>query len=145
MSDDVVLGLVKEIEKRKKEIEKVENPTWKTNCAFSFTEGRKQDEINIKTVTDVKLLINMMGFLYNNETDYNTVVKKHNLENVPKFTWQGQSVKNWLEDLELRIQKVQISDKKKILEKLEAKASALISPELKAKLEIEAIKAELGL
>ena len=57
--------------------------------------------------------------------------------------WNGFSVNDWIDDIKTRINKVQIASKKVKLEHLESRLNAIISPELRAEMELEAISAEL--
>ena len=65
------------------------------------------------------------------------------VEGTPEFTWSSFTVQQWLDDIKARINKVQIATKKKALEHLETRLNAVISPELRAEMELEAISAEL--
>ncbi len=48
-----------------------------------------------------------------------------------------------MEDIKTRINKIQIVSKRKKLEELEARLNSIISPSLKAEMEVDAIAAEL--
>jgi len=65
------------------------------------------------------------------------------VESPEKFTWGGYPVADWIDDIKLRIAKIRIETKKKRLELLESRLAAVISPELKAQMELEAIEQEL--
>ena len=62
----------------------------------------------------------------------------------PPFEWTGFPVKDWLEDIKTRIDKLQIQSKKAKLETLEKRLNKIVSPELRAQMELDAIAAELG-
>ncbi len=145
-TDQKTLDLIKEVQNRKAEISKLERPNWKTNCSFSFVEG-SSTTVNIHVESNVKNLIGYAAHLIEKERSYNSAATTLGLdgaESVPPFTWSGFSVNDWLDDIKTRINKIQISFKKKKLEILESRLNAVISPELKAELELQAIANELS-
>lgn len=64
--------------------------------------------------------------------------------NWPGFVYLGSPVEDWLADIKARIAKVKIGEKRKKLEDLEKRLNAIVSPELRAQLELEAIEKALG-
>jgi hypothetical protein len=88
-------------------------------------------------------LINIAAFLQSRSDSYERAAKDLGVESPPPFQWCGFSLADWLEDLKSRIGKIQIGAKKKKLETLEARLNAIVSPELRRKLELESIMAEL--
>ena len=140
-TDALTLELIKQVAKQKEEISKAERPTWVTNCSFSHTE-RPSDSINIHVESNIKNLVCIAAFLTEKQNSYRAAAELLGVE-APPFTWGGHSVIEWCEDLKLRINKIQIASKKKKLEALESRLNAIISPELRAKMELEAIANEL--
>lgn len=143
-TDQKTLDLIKEVKNRKAEISRLEKPNWITNCSFSYIEGDLNRAANIHVEASVKNLIGYAAHLTEKERAYNQAVTALGIDDAPKFTWDGFSVADWLEDIKTRINKIQIASKKKKLEVLESRLNAIISPELKAELELEAIAEELG-
>ena len=141
-TDTKTLELIKEVNRRKDEIAKAEKPNWITNCSFSYTEGSSQ-AVNIHVEKDVRKLVKIVAFLRSQEAAYKAAVKELGVE-APGFKWDGFSVSDWVEDILTRINKVQIASKRQKLEVLESRLNSIISPELKAQLELEAIEAELS-
>jgi len=141
-TDEQTISLLKEINKRKEEIAKVEKPSWKTNCSFSYKENG-QNSVNLQVEPNIRILVNIAAFLREKYRAYLDTINDLSLVDIPDFTWQGYSVSDWLSDIKSRINKIQISSKKKQLEVLESRATAIISTEMRAKLELEAIVNEL--
>ena len=56
-----------------------------------------------------------------------------------KFTWLGFSVDEWKNDFQTRVNQISIQEKRKELAEIESRLNAIISPELKAQMELEAI------
>lgn len=140
-TDQKTLDLIKEVARQKEEISKAEKPNWLTNCTF---QGDDKSQItNIHVESNLKNLINIVAFLQQKETAYNVAAKTLSVE-APAFEWGGFKVSDWVEDVKTRLNKVQIATKRKKLEALETRLNSIISPELRAELELEAISAELS-
>jgi hypothetical protein len=140
--DDQTVALLDKIRRDKAAIEKAEKPDWKTNASFTYVEGSSQIT-NIKTVSNVRELIQMGAFLIERERSFQAAAIRLKVADPPTFTWGGFSLEDWLSDFKARIAKIQIQVKKDKLEKLESRANAIISPELRRQLELEAIQKEL--
>ena len=140
-TDEKTLGLIKEIQRRKAEIATLEKPNWRTNCSFSY--GSQLIAINIH-VSDTRTLILIAAFLSDKKKGYDAVAPTLGIESIPEFTWGGFSVDDWLSDIKTRIAKIQIVSKRQKLEQLETRLNAIVSPELRAAMELEAIESELA-
>ena len=143
-TDQQVLDFIKEVTRQKEEISKAEKPNWSTNCSFSYIEGKTNDAINLHVESNVKNLICIAAFLKNMEKSYKETAVLLGVEAPPEFTWSGFSAADWLEDIKMRLNKIQIVSKRKKLEALEERLNKIVSPELRTKLELEAIAALLN-
>lgn len=143
-SDARTLELMQAVANQEAEISKVERPNYITNCSFSYTE-KMNDSINIHVESSVQKLICIVAFLRDKEKAYDEAANVLAVANVPEFTWGGYAVSDWTEDIKTRIGKIQIASKKKKLEVLKARLKAIVSPELNAQMELEAIENELDL
>jgi hypothetical protein len=144
-TDQNTQNLLKEVNKRKQEIAKLEKPSWKTNCSFSYIDGNLQNTINVHVESNVKNLVSIVGHLLEKQEFYKKAAQTMELDSVPDFTWGGFTVQDWTSDIKTRISKIQIAAKRKKLESLEEKLNKLMSPELRAELELEEIAKELEL
>jgi hypothetical protein len=140
-TDSLTLELIQEVKRQKAEIAQAEKPNWITNCSFSYTEN-SANTIVIHVEANIKNLVGIVAFLIGKLRDYNEAAAMLGIE-VPAFTWGGFSVEDWSKDIKMRIDKIQIADKKKKLETTEARLNAIISPQLRAEMELEAIAEEL--
>lgn len=143
-TDQKTLELIALVAKQKAEISKAERPNWKTNCSFSYVEGRAVDTISLHVDTDVRKLISIAAFLQDREAGYQRAALSLGVDSPPPFMWGNSPPADWLEDIRMRIGKIQIAAKKKKLELLESRLNAIISPELRAELELQAIASELS-
>lgn len=134
--DKKVLDLIEIIKSKKKEIKKLENYKWKTNCVV-FNN-------NLKTIDSVKTLIGIYADILAKYNSYNEASALLNVSKAPEFTFENFCISDWCDDISMRIQKIEIQTKFKKLEELEARLDKIISPELKAELELNKILEDLN-
>ena len=134
-TDKQVQDLFAIVQAKKAEIEKAEKPTWETNCSFRY-DPNSSASINLHTVSDVNTLVSILGFLLSKDTETKTTRTLLNLPN-EEFKWQGFTIDQWQADLQTRINKIQITTKRKELDEMEARLNKLVSPELRRQLELE--------
>ena len=138
MNDEKVQKLMKLVEARKSEIKNIETYSWKTNCMFV----RGSEKFNIQ-VLDQTGIVELYSFLLQQRDYFNTACEELKLKLV--FRWQNYSFEDWKNDLTNRLSKLQLNEKRKELETLQARLEKLISPELRASMELEEIEKSLGL
>lgn len=132
------------VEQKKKEIARAEKPNWETNLAFNYSRdsGNTSQRVNIQIVSDVSELVYILSFLDREKAAWDKAAAE--LAVKTKFSWHGYTYDQWKADLVARADKIRISEKRKELANLESRLNAILSPELKAQLELEAISKELG-
>lgn len=140
-NDQLVQELTKIVNEKKLAIAKAEKPNWKTNCSFRYSKDTSAS-INLQVCGQVEELVYILGFLIEKRNAFDSAQKivGTNLE----FKWFGFTLDEWSEDIKTRIDKIEITMKKKELELLEERLSKLISPELRAKMELEEIQKMLS-
>lgn len=138
--DEIVNKLFAKLQEKKKVLEGLENPSYKTNLSFGYTP-ETSTRVNIHTVTDVNVLVGMAAFLL--ERSKANVEAAKLLEVKSEFKWQGYSLEDWLHDLKTRANKINIDAKRKEYKTLEEKLNGLVSPEQRRILELEAIAKSL--
>ena len=150
-TDDVVLQLMGEISKRKAAIKAAERTAWRTNCMFAFSgDSKSSSVINLNVVADAGQLLQMAAALSTQYAAYNRVIATAGqelgveVETPPTFKWCGYTYEDWMKDIGSRLAKLQIASARQKLAALETRLNGIISPELRAKMELEAIQAELG-
>jgi hypothetical protein len=136
--DKKTLELIKQVNKQKSEIAKLDRPNWLTNCSVEIN-GK---HTNIHVEASIPKLVEIAGFLLGQEESFQKASDFLELE-PSKYLWNGYAVSEWLTDIKSRIAKIRIGEKRKKLELLESRLNAIISPELRAHLELEAITNEL--
>lgn len=136
--DEQILKLMEQVKERKKEIETIESPGWKTNCSFSYNE-HPSSAVNLHTITEARTLVMIAAFLMEKKKTYEAAAYALGVPDIGEFTWQNYTVTAWIEDVSKRLKKLQLSEKRTQLEQLEKRLDAIISPELRAQMELEAI------
>lgn len=155
--DEVVVKLLAKVREEKAAIEKANRPQYVTNCSFSISDqilgnflcndslGPKNSRINLHTVQSVDVLVRMAGFLVVSEDIYQKGYRALGLEDpVPEFIWDGFPSRLWIEDIKMRLGKIQVGSREKKLADLEARLAKLISPEMRTRIELEEIQKELS-
>ncbi len=139
--DQKVKTLFEKVQTMKTAIAKAEKPNWNTSGSFGFTANSTHDRFNIQTTTDVRKLVEILAFLKSRERDVKEAAEELGVTH--DFSWLNFTTAEWTEDLKTRVSQLNIQAKKKELSDLETRLSGLISPELKAQMELEAIEALL--
>jgi hypothetical protein len=134
--DKVVEQLFAQLQKKKDEIAKTEKPNWLTNCSFSFNRSGS-DRMNIQTVSDIDVLVDALASLVEKEKAYKEAAKT--LGHSGTFKWNGFTVEEWTADFQTRVNKINITVKKKEFADLEARLDKLVSPEKREAMELEAL------
>ncbi len=140
--DELVQELFEVVKQKKAEIAKAEKPKWETNCSFSYNET-SSERINIQTVSDVSGLLRILGHIVIQHDGFTQAGGMANVTDVP-FKWQGFTLKEWVSDIQTRINKIQITKKKAELEDLEKRLDKLVSPEVREAMELAAIQKALA-
>lgn len=139
--DKLVQELFNVVQAKKAEIAKAEKPNWETNCAFRYNKDSSAST-NLQVCADVEELVHILAFLCDRKKGFDEAQKITGTS--LKFKWLGFSFDDWASDIKTRIDKIQITIKKKDLEALESRLDKLVSPELKRKLELAEISKMLG-
>jgi len=141
-NDTEIQRLFDIVQDKKREIAIAEKPSWKTNCSFRNSKENAGNSTNIQIIVDIEELISILSFLMEKEYFFNKAAEEIGVKN--KFKWLGFTLEDWKQDIKTRISKIEISKKKKELEEYEERLNKVLSPELRQKLEIEAISKGLG-
>ena len=110
--DKAVQQLFEVVQKKKAEIAKAEKPNWLTNCSFRYNK-ESSNSTNIQVCSDVNELITILGFLIGKQNEFNLAKEVLGVTNT--FNWFGFTLEEWTNDIRTRIDKIQITNKKKDL------------------------------
>ncbi len=135
--DKTVLLLIDKVSEKKKQIQSAQNPQWQTNCLLTVDGSN----VNLRTIQTAKELVLLAAKVKIQEMGYNAAIDE--LGGSADFEYQGYSTDQWMSDFYTRLNKLNVDKEKRNLAKLEQRLDAIISPELRAKMELEAIEREL--
>lgn len=136
-TDQKVKDLFNTVQEKKLAIEKAERPCWNTSGTFGYSSNSAHDRINIQTLTDQRKIVEMYAFLIDREEKSTKAAKELGVDY--GFTWLGFTVDEWKSDFQTRVNQISIQEKRKELKEIESRLNAILSPELKAEMEFEAI------
>jgi hypothetical protein len=136
-TDELVKELFNQVQEKKLAIEKAERPCWQTNGNFGYSANSAHDRTNIQTLTDVRKVVDMLAFLIDRKEKSQKAAEELGVKY--SFTWLGFTVDEWKSDFQTRVNQISIQEKRKELAEIEARLNAIISPELKAQMELEAL------
>jgi len=139
--DKQIQDLFKVVQAKKAEIAKAEKPNWETNTSFGY-DPESSSRQNLQVLTKVEDLVRIMAFIIEKEEFHEKA--NYALGTTVKFNWMGFTVAEWMADIKTRISKIEITKKKSELEKLETRLNAIISPEMRRKMELDEITALLN-
>lgn len=141
-TDEAALSLLRDIARRKKEINQAETGKVRTPGVVTLY-GVQHNVLVVPSSDDISNLILITAMLRRLEEDYAQASTVLGVERPPELKLNGFTVADWLHDVQLRVTKHQLRAKREKLAALEARASAILTPETKARLELEALQAEL--
>lgn len=134
LTDEKVKELLKILSAKKAEVANAEKPMYVTGGQFRFVSELGQ-VYDLSTIRDERKLVEILTFLKERSKHYEESAIE--LGSDAKFTWLGFTYDEWFSDLKTRINVLQIAKRRTELAVLEARVTALISPELKAQMEFE--------
>ena len=142
--DEKTMELIRQVATKKSEIGKAERASYRTNMSFGYGFLGTENFTNLQACNNIETLLRIAGFLINSSENFYKAQAKMFVEGV-EFLHQGFSLEDWLHDIQNKIAKIKVASERKKLEVLETRLNAIVSPELRAQMEIEAIQKELGL
>ena len=140
--DDMVTQLLTKVRQLKEQIADTERYAWRTNCSFQL----KGVNYSLQVVSDTALLGALMGNIKAECRDFEEgcIAVGIPKEEVPTFKFFGYTVEAWQSDIQARYKKITVKNKRDQLAKMEERLNSVMSPELRTKIELEAIQKELG-
>lgn len=134
--DEKINSLFKIVNQKKEEVkadEKKQKNSWQTNCSFKLYSTTP---INIQTSNEISIVQALTELLtFSNNVDAANEILGLKTE----FKHDGYTVEQWVDDFKKRIIIIHLAVKKDELKKLEERLSAIVSPEQRRQMELEAI------
>jgi len=136
-TDEMVKELFDSVQEKKLAIEKAERPCWQTGGNFGYSANSAHDRTDVKIVTDVRKIVDMYAFLIDRKEKSEKAATDLGVKY--DFKWLGFTIDEWKNDFVTRVNQISIQEKRKELAEIEARLNLVLSPELKAQMEVEAI------
>lgn len=125
------------VKTKRSEIEKLDKPSWLTNCSFPMGGSN----INIHTIADPVKLVELYSYVISMENSFSEASIDLGWKEALKIN--GYTSDQWKSDFKTRFDKLRIKIKEDELADYEARLIAL-SPEMKKRLELEEIERKLN-
>lgn len=138
--DEQVKLLFASLQAKKAEIAAADRPQYITGGSFRYSES-VGNTIDIVSARDERKLAEIAGFLEERQHFYAIGAEKLGVK--ADFTWLGFTVEEWLKDLKTRVTILQIAKRRAELIALETRVNAVVTPELRRQMEMEALQAIL--
>lgn len=136
-TDQIVIDLLNKVKEKRQILEKKQKAKWVTSCTIGYNPSSVADRINIQTVTDINILVDICAFLQSKEQAFNRA--RETLQVDVEFSYMGYSVQDWITDLKTRIDFISINAEKKELAALEARIDKLVTNDQRREIELEEI------
>jgi len=140
--DDLIQELLLKVEEKKKQIEKIRNPVFKTNLSFNFEMFGVTSRLNLNVASE-ETLFSLLTYLDMMIANKEVVNGKYGV--TFGNNWYGFKLEEWRDDIVLKIRQKQSQTQVSELKSIEKKLNALVSEDKKKDIELENIKNLLGL
>lgn len=140
--DNKINELFAVLHKQQQEVDAAEKDvkrSWKTNCSFVLPYSMQPINIQVATKeTIVNIYADMLSIMEFRAKAAITLGVDVDTD------WNGFSVEDWVADFKKRIASISIKNQKTKLASLEQRLDAIVSPEQRREMELEAILKEVG-
>ena len=140
-TDEKVKELFQIVQSKKLAVEKAERPCWLTAGTFGYSANSAHDRTDFRTVTDVRKIVDMLAFLIDRKEKSEKAAQELGVDH--NFTWLGFTVDEWKSDFQTRVNQISIQEKRRELAEMESRLNLVLTPELKAEMEVDAITEQL--
>jgi len=141
--DQLINQLLKKVEEKKAEVEKIKNPVFKTNLSVInplFGDGNTRINLNVASEEVLFSLLYSFDFIIEKNK---TIMSDHGINGLSE--WHGFKWDEWSNDIVLKIKQKNSQKQIKELREMEDKLNSLMSEDQKRDIELEALKNTLGL
>lgn len=139
--DKLIEDLLVIVEQKKAEIERIKNPVFKTNLSLT-APNNETVRVNLNVAPEetlFSLLCSVESLIEKN----NILPSKYGILGIDN--WYGFKLEDWRDDIVLKIKQKSAQRQVKDLKEKEEKLNSLISERKKKEIELENLKASLGM
>ena len=138
--DLLIDQLLAKVEEKKKQIEKIKNPVFKTNLSFNMEMFGNSTRVNLNVASE-ETLLSLLVYLDFMLERIPTAIK-HNI--IVTHAWYGFTMEDWRDDIVLKIRQKQSQTQVSELKVIQGKLNDLISEDRKKDIELANLKNLLG-
>lgn len=138
--DERVVKLMAEVKSRRAKVAKLQKPSWLTSCSLELP-GR--DRLNIQVCTDLYHLSFAAGILMNIVQTTQAGEEALGLKLKSPIMWQNYPIDDWISDIRLRVQVIQIKSEQDKLAALEEKLKTVTSEDQRREMALDEIEKDL--
>ena len=135
-NDNLVAQLLKKVEEKKAQIEKIKNPDYKTNLSFPLSVWGSTNRVNLN-VADEETLFSILVYLETMIDKAEASATKHGV--VFNNYLYGFTLTEWRNDIVMVLKKKQSLRQVGELREIEKKLNGLLSEEKRTNMELEAL------
>lgn len=136
----VIEQLLNQLELKKAEVAKAIKPFYLTGGIFPYSEGLS-NHVDIALVREERKLTEILAFLKGREKDY--VEAAGELGTDPSFKWRGFTTAEWKDDVQTRVNALQIVKKRAELAELEIRVNKHVPQEYRDAKDFEDLQKQL--
>ena len=136
--DAKVAKLMQTVKEKRAAIGELSKPQWNTSCRLELPGF---DAINIQIEKNVTLLVIAIGYLHRMEEDITR--ESSALEVTVPYVWQNYPIKDWCEDMRLRLRIINKQAEQTKLTALEKQLQPLLSEDQRRELALAEIESQL--
>ena len=138
-NDALVEQLLKKVEEKKAQIQKIKNPSFKTNLSLPVDGTTTRINLN---VASPELLFRILVDLETRIEKSDSVAKKYDV--VFDNAWHGYTLEDWRDDVVLKIRQSQAQRQVNELREVEKKLNSLMSEDKRTNMELEKLSTLLS-
>lgn len=138
-NDALVEQLLKKVEEKKAQIQRIKNPSFKTNLSLPIDGTTTRINLN---VASPELLFRILVDLETRIEKSGDVATKYDV--VFDNAWHGFTLEDWRDDVVLKIRQNQAQRQVNELREIERKLNGLMSEDKRTNLELEKLSQLLG-
>jgi hypothetical protein len=139
--DEIIDQLLEKVVLKRKDIENISNPVFKTNLSFLPLGGQVSNRINLN-VANEQTLFGLLSWVESIMESSIKLPEKYQISFDPM--WYGYTYEDWRDDLVLKIKQKQFHRKKRELAEIEERLKTLMSEDKKKGIELKELLEKLS-
>lgn len=139
VDQEYLIEVLENMKTLKEQLESVGDRSYKITDKFKWTPATNAPRIDIQEEHDVQQLLHVLAFLKTRHDSYNDAAKLAGITTYPVCKWLGHSIKDWQDDVCLRLTILSQNTSLKSLEEDMAIVEKSIDPAITQKRKLDSI------